>query len=357
MNAALVGLGRWAGAHASAARRSRHIDITTCFSRTPETRSAFAERHEIPSVARSWHEVLDDPEVGLVILSTPNDTHVDMTIEATDAGKIVLVDKPVSVDVSEGLRLMRELPPDATVAVAHHARRLAGHRRQKAWLEDGLAGRARLLQATFSNERGARMHPDAWHRHDRGARAGVLIQVGIHQVDNALWLLGPPLSVGATFHHDTMGATMPDAAALTIHHTSGAISQIASGWATPSHYRLHIQATGGNSEYWLDHRRWTASDVDDSAELWEWPLGGERVRVKPEKGDPLRDQLDDLATGSGAFGPGVTIVEGLRAMVVVDAAVRAAHSGRTVIVRDLLVDAGAEAHEVDTLLGRVDGEG
>lgn len=342
----IIGTGRWADAHAQAAARSEQVELVSCFSRSVERRSSFASRYGIRHVARHLEELIDHAQVKAVIVSSPNDLHAEHVARVVSAGKPVLVDKPVAVDVAEALSLLRSLPEAARVGVAHHARRLAGHRYARRWIDSGAAGRVRLAHADFSNARGARLKEDAWHRTARGSEAGVLIQVGIHQVENLLYLLGPAETVGARFAYEALGPNMPDAAALTITHAGGAISAMTTSWTTPSHYRLDLLATHGNLEYWLDHSRWSHPDVDDFSELTV-STAGPRERLLQPRGDPLREQLEELGE---AVRIGTTmevdILDGLRAMLVVEAAVASVASGGIpTAVSDVLAKAGATARE------------
>lgn len=344
----LIGLGRWANAHGDAAQRSERVRIVNCFARTPETRADYQQRYEVPNASPSIEELLSDPAVEGVVISTPNDLHVEHVLQCIEAGKRVLVDKPVAVDSAEGLRLLRAVDAaGASVGVAHHPRRLAGTRAARAWIDSGASGRVRLAHADFSNNRSSHMKPDAWHRFARGSDAGVLIQVGIHQVENMLYLLGPASEVNARFAHETLGPTMPDLAAVTITHTSGAVSVVTSSWTTPGYFSIEVLATGGNYNFRLDHRRWTSGDVDDFGAAWLHPVDGEPGPHPTVKGDPLKEQLEELASGVME----VDVAAGLRATMVVEAAVRsAAANGAPIDLADLLREAGATEEEVERLI-------
>jgi predicted dehydrogenase len=168
--------------------------------------------------------------------------------------------------------------------------------------------------------------------------------VGIHQVDNLLHLLGPPATVNARFQYGTPGLPLPDLALVTIAHTGGSMSAVASSWTTPSYYRLDLLATEGNLEYRLDHAGWAGAGVDEGSELvWEQPGKGREV-VELASGDPLREQLEELGAAARQGAPmEVTVLDGLWATVVVEAAVHSAErEGAAVKVADLLAAAGAD---------------
>lgn len=348
---AIVGLGRWAHAHANAAARTDAVDVVSCFSRNEDRCTAFAGEFGVPRIARSFHDILADPAVEGVVISTPNDLHVEMGLAAIEAGKPVLIDKPISVDIGSGLRLLRAGPGGDQVGIAHHARRLAGHRATAEWLRtDG--GTCRLAHADFSNARGAAMKPDAWHRSVQSSEAGVLIQVGIHQIDTVLSLFGPAVAVNARLAYRTLGH-MADAAVVIIQHKSGVISTVTSSWTTPGLFRLEVQATGGNLRYRLDHSHWTSGDVDANGELTLDRDGEHGVQMATRPGDPLAEQLIELAGAARRQSTmEVDVAAGLRAITVVIAAVRSAEQrGAEVDLGRFLMEEGATAEEVATLTG------
>ncbi|MFT7475643.1 MAG: putative dehydrogenase [Verrucomicrobiales bacterium] len=348
----IVGVGRWAHAHALAAQRSERVELVTCFGRTREGREDFANELGLSRTSTSFEAMLADDGLDALIISTPNDLHVEMGLAAVAAGKPALLDKPVSVDLESGLALLRAAPSGATIGIAHHPRRLAGHRWAKTWLETEEGGDARIVHADFSNARGAAMKPDAWHRTVAGSEAGVLIQVGLHQIDNMLDLLGPAVAVNARFQHRTMGP-MADAVITVIEHAGGAMSTVTSSWTTPSLYRFEIQSTGGNLRYRLDHRWWTSPDVDEHGELTLSRDHEGTILIATDPGDPLREQLEELgaaARGNGAMQ--VDVAAGLRSMAVVRAAVlSASQRGAPIEIGELLESAGATSDEVDLLTG------
>lgn len=349
----IVGLGRWSHAHAQAIARSENVFLVNCFARTPNTRAEFRRQYAIPRASETITELMDDPSVEAVIVSTPNDLHVEHALLAVSAGKPVLIDKPVAVDMTSGLELLRaSRRTGSQVGVGHHPRRLAGVRAASQWISTGRSGRVRVAHADFSNDRGTKMQPNAWHRSARGAEAGVLMQVGIHQVDNLLHLLGPAETVTAAFAHDELGPTMPDACALIVRHASGAISTVSSSWTTPSHFSVELHAANGNLSYRLDHGHWTSPDVDDHGSVMIDPLDGERFELEVDKRDPLRDQAEDLGSAVAGQAMSVGVIDGLRVILVVLASVRsAAAGGRPIAIADLIAEAGGTPSETDDLLG------
>lgn len=343
----ILGVGRWATAHAEASSRTGAVRFVNCLSRTEERREAFRHQHGIARSSGTLVELLGDPAVEAVVISTPNDIHVLQALACLAAGKPALVDKPVAVDMGEGLELLRAVDRSPVpLGVAHHARRLAGVRAAREWIVGGHAGVVRAAHADFSNNRSAHLRPDAWHRFARGSEGGVLIQVGIHQIDNMLYLLGPVTAVNARFTHQTI--EMPDLAVVTMQHAGGAVSVVTSSWTTPSHFGFEVLATGGNLTYSLDHGSWTRPDVDEHGTLTVDPPWKPQAAAD----DPLRIQLEELA--SAARGTGsmqVDVLAGLRAAAVVGASVRsAAAEGAPVLIEDVIRESGGTDEEIRRLL-------
>src|SRR5204862_2555576 len=91
---AAVGLGRWAKTLADAIQKSVKIKIVNCFSRSEKSRQDFAQQYKCRS-AKSYADLLSDPEVKGVIVTTPNDAHGVPIFEAVARGKAIYVDKPI----------------------------------------------------------------------------------------------------------------------------------------------------------------------------------------------------------------------------------------------------------------------
>ena len=349
----ILGTGRWASAHARAASRSDRVKIVHCVSRSEKTRTAYAAEHNISSHSEDIATLLADPSVEAVVVATPNDLHVDMALQVLEAGKPVLIDKPISVDLSEGLALARRsIELGVGVGVAHHPRRMAGHRKAAAWIAENNAI-VKLAYANFSNIRGTTMKSDAWHRFARGAEAGVLIQVGIHPVDTILSLLGPAVGVNAQFSYGVVGHEVPDTATVTMRHINGAQSIVATNWSTPSNYAVDLLTTKGNLLFSTNHAWWTHPDIDAHSELL-LDVDGESPEPLPlSSGDPLRDQLEELgASALGESNMTVSVWDGLRAIGVVLSSVDSARAnGAYVKTETKFIEAGATTGEMAQLFG------
>lgn len=95
------------------AAQDPRIRVTAVCSRSAETAVAFANRHALASQAKiytSVEELVSDPQVDAIYIGTPNQTHCEYALAGLKAGKHVLCEKPLAINVQEGRRLIAADP-------------------------------------------------------------------------------------------------------------------------------------------------------------------------------------------------------------------------------------------------------
>lgn len=344
-----VGLGRWARVLARAARRGDVIELVSCYSRDEKRRQAFQEELGIARSAASYSELLRDDAVEGVVITTPNDTHLPLIAKALEAGKGVYTDKPIAHTVEDAAAIAKVAGESGLAfAVGHAARRLAGSREMKRWVDDGRLGAVTLAEANFSNERGLELTPQTWRWHADRSPGGSFIQLGVHHADNLQYLLGPVRSVTAHARRLHTKAEIPDAVMSILEFESGALGYIGAGWASPGIYTLNLQGTKANLRYDLDFTHWDESHrADDYSTLHTQGYGeSERSVVDLSRTDMFREQLEEFALAiRGEATIEVGAAEGLRALAIVHAALASSErNGVAVAVAEIV-----EAAEVETV--------
>ncbi len=339
-----VGLGRWASVLARAARRGDVIDLVSCYSRDEQRRRAFREAFGVPREATSYEELLADPEVEGIVLTTPNDTHMPLMLQAFEAGKAVYVDKPIAHSMADAIRIAQASTELGIVcAVGHSARRLAGHREMRRWLDEGRLGRVSIAEANFSNERGLQLSPQTWRYYASKSPGGALIQLGVHHADTLQYLLGPVGAVNANLRRLYTRAEVPDAAVVILEFEAGMLGYVGCSWASPGVYAMRLFGTEATLTYELDFRRWEDSHLLDgySALRWQGHGDGERAVDLPRT-DMFREELEEFALAiRGRAAIEVGPWEGVRALAVVHAALLSSErSGARVPLEELIPSAG-----------------
>jgi len=343
---ASIGLGRWARVLAAGAQRGDVIELYSCFSRSEDRRRAFQDEFGIPKTAGTLDELLADEGVEGVIITTPNDTHRDLIVAALEAGKAVYTDKPVTHTLEDAAVVRRAVQgSDQPFAVGHSARRLAGSRMMKQWIEDGSLGDVSLAEANFSNERGLELSSDNWRWYADQSPGGAFIQLGVHHADTLQYLLGPVARVTAQVRSLYTKAEVPDAIMAILEFEAGPLGYIGCGWVSPGIFQIRLQGTEANLLYDLDFTHWAESQDAD-----EWStLVSQRYRdmirqsVALPATDMFREQLDEFALAiRGEAEVEVGIDESIRALAVVHAALESSKRG-------------GEAVELGPLLEQMDG--
>lgn len=343
---ASVGLGRWARVLARGVQRGEAVELYSCFSRDADKRVKFQEEFGIERSADSYEELLADPMVEGVIITTPNDTHRDVIVQALEAGKAVYTDKPIAHTLDDAMRIAAAVKDTGSVfAVGHSSRRLSGHREMKRWIEDGRLGEVSLAEANFSNERGLELTPQTWRFYADKSPGGAFIQLGVHHADTLQFLLGPVRTVTAQARRLYTKAEVPDAVMAILEFESGALGYIGTGWASPGVYTMNLLGTNANLMYDLDFTHWDESHLADDWSTLKSQAYGESVRqpVDLPRTDMFREQLEEFgraARGEGTVEVGVT--EAVRALAVVHAVLAStARSGQAVEIQELIEEAQA----------------
>ncbi len=342
---ASIGLGRWAQVLARGAQRGDVIELHSCFSRGEDKRKAFQDLYGVPKAASTLDELLADPDVEGVIITTPNDTHREVITAALEAGKAVYTDKPIAQTFEDALAIRDAVTRTGGLfAVGHSARRLSGNRVMKQWIDDGTLGGVSMAEANFSNERGLELTPQTWRWYLDKTPGGPLIQLGVHHADNLQYLLGPVAAVTAVQRKLFTPSEVPDATMSILEFESGALAYLGCGWASPGIYQIRLQGTKQNLMYDLDFTHWDeAHEADEYSSLVSQAYGQvERTPVDLPHTDMFREQLEEFALairGEGTIEVGAD--EAIRALTVVHAAIESNRlKGQTVEVKPFLAQNG-----------------
>lgn len=102
----LLACGKIAEAFAAGVQQSESGTLVACASRNLERAQAFGERFAIPNCHGSYEDLLDDPEVDAVYISTPHPMHAEWAIKAAEAGKHILCEKPIAINHADTMAII-----------------------------------------------------------------------------------------------------------------------------------------------------------------------------------------------------------------------------------------------------------
>lgn len=209
------------------------------------TSNKAAERYPGITTYRSIEELLADASIRLIVVATPNSTHFPIALQALEAAKSVVVDKPVALK-SEEIRQLAELAGGIGLHLfPFHNRRFDNDFLTiRKLMDERSLGRLVHFESNFDRWRpGLSTRP--WKEETN--EGGILWDIGIHLVDQALLLFGQPAAVGAEVRRERDGEGSNDAITMRLHYYTGFSvtlgSNCLSSLARP---RFHLRGTRGN---------------------------------------------------------------------------------------------------------------
>jgi len=197
--------------------------LTAVVTGNPERQAAVRQRYPGVAVLPDPASVFDDPSrCDLVVITTPNRTHVPLATRALEAGLPVVIDKPVAA-ASEQARRLAEIGP---AVFPYHNRRWDGDfRTLQRLMAEGALGGIRRFESRF--ERWRPQVKESWKESADPADAGnIVYDLGTHLIDQAVCLFGPPTHVYAELDTRRAGAAAADDAFLALTHENGTRSHL-----------------------------------------------------------------------------------------------------------------------------------
>ena len=231
MNVALLGYGLAGSAfHAPFIATTPGLRLSVVVTGNEERREQALREHEGVTVVATADEVwARASELDLVVIATPNDSHLPLGLAALDAGLAVVVDKPLALNAGEGRTLVDAAAERGLMLTAFQNRRWDGDfLTLRALLEADELGRVHRFESRF--ERWRPEVGDGWReRIPPEEGGGLLLDLGSHLVDQALQLFGPVRGLYAEVDARREGAVADDDVFLALEHESGVRSHL---WAS-----------------------------------------------------------------------------------------------------------------------------
>lgn len=172
-------------------------ELTKISTANPSNIAVANERFPDATIVPTPEEIIKDPNIDLVIVTSPNTDHFKWTKEALLAGKHVVVEKPFTVTVEEADALIELAQKEKKVLTVYHNRRFTSDTKTvKKILDSGMLGTIRDYESHFDRYRPEQRSRGAW-REDPLPGSGVFYDLGSHLIDQVLWFFGLPKSVTA----------------------------------------------------------------------------------------------------------------------------------------------------------------
>jgi myo-inositol 2-dehydrogenase / D-chiro-inositol 1-dehydrogenase len=217
--------------HADSLKRCPAAELMAVASPTPGHAAGFAQKHGLPHSYTDYRRLLERDEIDLLVIGVPNDLHSQVVLDAAAAGKHIVLEKPMCLNLAEADKMLAACrQAKVKLMYAEELCFAPKYVRLKQLLDGGALGRPVLIKQSEKHD-----GPHAGHFWDvNRSGGGVTMDMGCHAIEFFRWMLGRPaiISVYAQMstqvHQDkTKGE---DNAILILEFANGAVAIAEESW-------------------------------------------------------------------------------------------------------------------------------
>lgn len=300
-------------------------EIVSVLSSDAARGAAFAAEHRIASSTTSLDELLANPAVGAVYISTTNELHAPQATAAARAGKHVMCEKPLALTLADARAIVDACRQAGVVlGTNHHLRNAATHQAMRELIADGAIGRPLFARVFHAVQLPA--HLQGWRVQRPDAGGGVILDITVHDADTLRYLLGAePVEAVALAQRN---GPVEDGVMAVLRFDNGVLAQLHDAFNVP-HAGTGLEIHG------------SAGSIFGRDVMTQRPVG--RVLLRTADGereidiDPHNLYEHSLARFNAAVRgegePAAGGEDGLRSLAAALAVVEAAATGRSTPVR------------------------
>jgi 1,5-anhydro-D-fructose reductase (1,5-anhydro-D-mannitol-forming) len=312
-----------------AIRAQPRNDVVAVLSADPARARSFATEHRIAAAYSDLHALLRDPKVGAVYVSTTNELHKPQVLAAAAAGKHVLCEKPLALDVAGAREMVNACAAAGVVfGTNHHLRNAATHRKIRQLIAAGAIGRplfARVFHAVYLPA-----HLQGWRLTKPGAGAGVVLDITVHDADTLRFVLDaePVQAIGIAQRAGLAQPGLEDGVMAVLRFENDILAQLHDAFTVP-HAGTGLEVHG------------TEGSIVGRNVLTQRPLGevilrnasGEIAVELEHENLYVRGVRSFVAAVGGQGQPAATGEDGVRSLATALAVLEACNACRQVAVR------------------------
>src|SRR5690348_15020896 len=294
MGFGFIGAGAIAHFHARAVAASRGGRLVGVVSRTRATADRFAAEHGIGFATDDVDQLLAQPGLDAVCITTPSALHLMPALAAIRAGKHLMIEKPLDSTVEGTDHILHEAAKAGVrVGSIFQARFGDAARQVKAAVEAGRFGRMVLASCYVKWNRTTEYYT-GWKGKLSEDGGGVIINQAIHGVDLLQWFAGMPVEIFAWATQRVHRIESEDTCVAALKFGSGAFGTIEGTTATWPGWSRRIELCGEHGSVIME---------DDDITRWDF-------RVARPEDEKIRSMRESAAMGSGAAAPMNIKIEG-----------------------------------------------
>ncbi len=324
----LIGASTIASEHMIGAIRANGGEVVAVMSGDRARGEHYAQKHDIARATTELAALVESKDIEAVYISTTNELHRDQLFAAARAGKHVLCEKPLALNLTDASAMVAAAQAQGVVmGTNHHLRNAATHRAMREAIAQGRIGKplfARVFHAVYLPP-----HLQGWRITQPGAGGGVVLDITVHDADTLRFVLGDePIGVSAMTSRSGMAAVgLEDGVMGVARFRGGALAQFHDAFTTR-------YATTG-FEVHGEEGSLIGTDCMTQQPRGEVVLRNAQGAVAlPLIHESLYERsirlFQDAVAGKGT--PAATGEDGVRSLAMALAALEAAHTGREVAV-------------------------
>lgn len=289
-NFGIIGCGMIAGFHAKAVE-SAGGKLVACYDSVSQAADRLAAQYPGCKAYHRFEDFLADKQIDIVTIGTPSGAHLDPALAAAEAGKHVIVEKPLEITLERCDRIIQSCKKNnVLLATVFHSRFHDSSRQLKSAVESGRFGRLTLGDAVVKWYRTQEYYDSgAWRGTWELDGGGALMNQAIHSIDLLTWLMGPVTQVTAHFAllaHERIA--VEDTAVATLRFANGALGTVVGTTAAYPGYLKRVEINGS-----------TGSAVLEEADIIRWDFAS----PAPEDATVLERMTQRKSSGGGASDP------------------------------------------------------
>ena len=229
----LIGASTIAKEWVISAIRATGGEVVSVMSSNPERARSYAAANGINKALSSVEDLVGDPDVDAVYISTTNELHRDQTLAAARAKKHVLCEKPLALSLADAVAMVGACREAGVVmGTNHHLRNAGSHRAMREAIAKGRIGTplsARVFHAVYLPP-----HLQGWRIERPAAGGGAVLDITVHDADTLRFVLGddPVEAFGVAQQGGMAQAGLEDAVMGVLRFKSGLVAQFHDGFTT-----------------------------------------------------------------------------------------------------------------------------
>lgn len=201
------------------------LELTAVLERRSNNASA---RYSAVKTVRSYVELLEDHTLDIIVVNTPTQLHYEMAKQALEAGKHVVLEKPMTTTYSQAEALVKLANEKQLVLSVFHNRRLeSGFKALKKLIKENTLGKPLYFKAHFNRDK-SEIGTKEW-KEKNTLGSGMFYDLAPHLIDQAVTLFGTPDKVSAKLEKQRPQTEVTDYFLLTFSYASGVTVELEAG--------------------------------------------------------------------------------------------------------------------------------